>query len=94
MFPSSGGVTKIVSRVELEIRPFRNADGPRVRELFIEVNRLLSPPDLRDATASARERVSAIDCAIACLTTSMAMFKLFYSPRSCCVKGTRLQVVR
>jgi hypothetical protein len=38
-----------VSGVELEIRPFRNADGPHVRELFIEVNRLLSPPDLRDA---------------------------------------------
>ena len=34
---------------ELAIRPFQGTDGPRVRELVVEVNRLLSPPDLRDA---------------------------------------------
>jgi GNAT superfamily N-acetyltransferase len=34
---------------EVTIRPFVEQDASRVRELFITVNRLLSPPDLRDA---------------------------------------------
>jgi GNAT superfamily N-acetyltransferase len=34
---------------EIEIRPFADDDAPQVRELFIATNRLLSPPDLRDA---------------------------------------------
>jgi GNAT superfamily N-acetyltransferase len=34
---------------ELEIRPFQDRDAPQVRALFIATNRLLSPPDLRDA---------------------------------------------
>ena len=35
---------------ELTIRPFREeSDLPQVRELFVIVNRLLSPPDMRDA---------------------------------------------
>jgi putative acetyltransferase len=34
---------------EVTIRPFDVRDASRVRELFITVNRLLSPPDLRDA---------------------------------------------
>ena len=34
---------------EITIRPFSEPDAARVRELFITVNRLLSPPDLRDA---------------------------------------------
>jgi hypothetical protein len=43
----------------LEIAPFRDADGTRVRELFIEVNRLLSPVELRDAFEAY------IECALA-----------------------------
>jgi putative acetyltransferase len=35
--------------VEVFIRPFGEHDTAQVRELFITVNRLLSPPDLRDA---------------------------------------------
>ena len=35
--------------VEVIIRPFAEHDTAQVRELFITVNRLLSPPDLRDA---------------------------------------------
>jgi putative acetyltransferase len=35
--------------VEITIRPFAERDAPEVRELFIAVNRLLSPPDLREA---------------------------------------------
>jgi putative acetyltransferase len=34
---------------EVTIRPFADQDTAQVRELFITVNRLLSPPDLRDA---------------------------------------------
>ena len=34
---------------EIEIQPFEDDDAPQVRELFIATNRLLSPPDLRDA---------------------------------------------
>jgi GNAT superfamily N-acetyltransferase len=35
--------------IEVVIRPFVEHDAAQVRELFITVNRLLSPPDLRDA---------------------------------------------
>jgi GNAT superfamily N-acetyltransferase len=34
---------------EIEIRPFADGDASQVRELFIATNRVLSPPDLRDA---------------------------------------------
>ena len=34
---------------EVAIRPFREEDASHVRELFIIVNRLLSPPRMRDA---------------------------------------------
>jgi GNAT superfamily N-acetyltransferase len=34
---------------EVTIRPFAEQDAAQVRELFITVNRLLSPPDLRAA---------------------------------------------
>jgi GNAT superfamily N-acetyltransferase len=34
---------------EVTIRSFAEQDAAQVRELFITVNRLLSPPDLRDA---------------------------------------------
>ena len=34
---------------EVTIRPFREEDASHVRELFIIVNRLLSPPHMRDA---------------------------------------------
>jgi len=41
---------------EITIRQFADDDAPRVRELFITVNRLLSPPDLRDAFEAYIER--------------------------------------
>ena len=50
---------RALSSGKLEIRPFRNADGPRVRELVIAVNRLLSPSDLRDAFEAYIERTLA-----------------------------------
>jgi GNAT superfamily N-acetyltransferase len=34
---------------EIEIRAFAPDDGAGVRELFIRVNRLLAPPDMKDA---------------------------------------------
>jgi putative acetyltransferase len=34
---------------EVTIRPFAEQDAAQVREMFITVNRLLSPPNLRDA---------------------------------------------
>jgi putative acetyltransferase len=34
---------------QIAIRPFAEHDASQVRELFIAVNRLLSPPDLRDS---------------------------------------------
>ena len=34
---------------EVTIRPFQEEDASHVRELFIIVNRLLSPPPMRDA---------------------------------------------
>ena len=56
-----GGVS-----TEISIRPFVEADAPRVWALFIAVNRLLAPPDLRDAfeayiTRSLAEEIDQID---------------------------------
>ena len=41
---------------EVTVRPFAEHDAAEVRELFITVNRLLSPPDLRDAFEAYIER--------------------------------------
>ena len=41
---------------EVIIRPFAEQDTAQVRELFITVNKLLSPPDLRDAFEAYIER--------------------------------------
>jgi putative acetyltransferase len=41
---------------EATIRPFAEQDAAQVRDLFITVNRLLSPPDLRDAFEAYIER--------------------------------------
>jgi GNAT superfamily N-acetyltransferase len=41
---------------ELTIRPFTERDAAQVRGLFITVNRLLSPPHLRDAFEAYIER--------------------------------------
>jgi GNAT superfamily N-acetyltransferase len=41
---------------EIIIRPFSEGDAAQVRELFIAVNSLLSPPDLRDAFEAYIER--------------------------------------
>jgi putative acetyltransferase len=41
---------------EVIIRPFTQQDAAQVRDLFITVNRLLSPPDLRDAFEEYIER--------------------------------------
>ena len=41
---------------EVTIRPFAEHDAAQVRELFITDNRLLSPPDLRDAFEAYIER--------------------------------------
>jgi GNAT superfamily N-acetyltransferase len=46
---------------EIEIRPFADDDTPQVRELFIATNRLLSPPDLRDAFEAYIERALAAE---------------------------------
>jgi putative acetyltransferase len=48
---------------EITIRPFAESDAPAVRELFIAVNRLLAPPDLREAFEAyiARALVEEID---------------------------------
>src|SRR5271155_976001 len=46
-------------RADITIRPFADDDAPQVRELFIVVNRLLSPPDLRDAFEAYIERALA-----------------------------------
>jgi putative acetyltransferase len=54
---------------EVIIRPFIEHDAAQVRELFITVNRLLSPPDLLDAfevyiqpaLAEEIDRISAYD---------------------------------
>ena len=44
---------------EVTIRPFGEQDAAQVRELFITVNRLLSPPHLRDAFEAYIERALA-----------------------------------
>jgi GNAT superfamily N-acetyltransferase len=44
---------------EIIIRPFFERDAAQVRELFITVNRLLSPPDFRDAFEAYIERALA-----------------------------------
>ena len=44
---------------EITIRPFAQNDAPQVRELFIVVNRLLSPPNLRSAFEAYIERALA-----------------------------------
>jgi GNAT superfamily N-acetyltransferase len=44
---------------EITIRPFADDDAPQVRKLFIAINRLLSPPDLRDAFEAYIERALA-----------------------------------
>ena len=44
---------------EVTIRPFAEQDAAQVRELFITVNRLLSPPHLRDAFEAYIERALA-----------------------------------
>ena len=41
---------------KITIRPFSQHDSAQVRALFIAVNRLLSPPDLRDAFEAYIER--------------------------------------
>jgi putative acetyltransferase len=41
---------------EVTIRPFTERDAAQVRQLFITVNRLLSPPHLRDAFEAYIER--------------------------------------
>ena len=41
---------------EVTIRPFAENDAAQVRELFITVNRLLSPPHLRDTFEAYIER--------------------------------------
>ena len=51
---------------EIRIRPWVEGDAPQVRALFIAVNRLLAPPDLRDAfeayiTRSLAEEIDRID---------------------------------
>jgi GNAT superfamily N-acetyltransferase len=40
----------------IDIRVFQDGDAPQVRELFIATNRLLSPPDLREAFEAYIER--------------------------------------
>jgi len=57
----SRNTRKLVSRdkivgEEVTIRPFTERDAAQVRQLFITVNRLLSPPDLRDAFEAYIER--------------------------------------
>jgi GNAT superfamily N-acetyltransferase len=55
---------------EIVIRPFQEQDAPRVRGLFIAVNRQLSPPDMQEAFESyithslveEMDRVSAYYC--------------------------------
>jgi hypothetical protein len=57
---SKGVVLKRVRKANLHakitIRPFADGDASQVRELFIATNRLLSPPDLRDAFEAYIER--------------------------------------
>lgn len=50
-------------RPEITIRPFVDGDALQVRELFVLVNRLLSPPNMRDAFEAyiARSLIEEID---------------------------------
>ena len=57
---------------EIIIRPFAEQDASQVRELFIAVNRLLSPPDLRDAFEVYIERA---------LTEEIDRIPAYYSER-------------
>jgi putative acetyltransferase len=41
---------------EVTIRQFEERDAPRVRELFVTINRLLSPPNMRQAFEAYIER--------------------------------------
>ena len=62
---------KIVE-AEVTIRPFAEQDAVQVRELFITVNRLLSPPDLRDVFEAYIERA---------LTEEMDRIPAYYGER-------------
>jgi putative acetyltransferase len=53
------GRREVDLRADITIRPFTDDDAPQVRELFIVVNRLLSPPVLRDAFEAYIERALA-----------------------------------
>jgi GNAT superfamily N-acetyltransferase len=75
--PVSRNTRKLVSRdqiveEEVTIRPFAEHDTAQVRELFITVNRLLSPPDLRDAFEAYIERA---------LTEEIDRISAYYSER-------------
>jgi putative acetyltransferase len=41
--------TAMMRSLELHIRPFQETDAVAVHELFVTINRLLAPPELRDA---------------------------------------------
>ena len=56
---SARGGREVDLSAEITIRPFADDDAPQVRELFIVINRLLSPPDLRDAFEAYIERALA-----------------------------------
>jgi GNAT superfamily N-acetyltransferase len=52
--------------VQLEIRAFRPADAAQVRDLFIRVNRLLAPPEMKDTfegyiASSLRDEIDRIE---------------------------------
>jgi putative acetyltransferase len=49
----------MTATAEIAIRPFTERDAVQVRELFITVNRLLSPPELRDVFEAYIERALA-----------------------------------
>jgi len=53
-----------VTEATITIRPFTEKDAHRVRELFITINRALSPPDLRDKFEAYIKRalIEEIDC--------------------------------
>jgi putative acetyltransferase len=53
------GRREVDLRADITIRPFTDDDAPQVRELFIVVNRLLSPAVLRDAFEAYIERALA-----------------------------------
>src|SRR4029079_17436452 len=56
---------KLTSPATIDIRPFAAGDAPRVRELFVKINRLLAPQHLKDAfeayiAGSLREEIDRI----------------------------------